>query len=140
MSGIIMKIHPTLEKDLKLIGELSLCKVFMMPDSDNAWAVLVPKRLKGDDSYIREAYELDEEDQVKLTRETSMVSKKMSEIFSADKMNVAALGNMVPQLHIHIICRYEGDKAWPGPIWGKKAGTEQNKLSRLKILETNLLD
>ena len=123
-----MKIHPTLEKDLTLIGELSLCKVYMMPDSDNAWAVLVPKRLKSDGSHIREVYELSDKDQIELTRESSVVAKKMSEIFSADKMNVAALGNMVPQLHIHIICRYEGDKAWPGPIWGSEAGVDPHKI------------
>ena len=136
-----MKIHPTLQKDLIHVSDPELCAVYMMPDSDNPWVVLIPKRLKGDEQYIREPFELDEKDQQILTSESSYIAKAMNEKFSADKMNIAALGNMVPQLHIHVICRFEGDKAWPGPIWGKKAGTEQNKLTQIrKTLEQICLD
>jgi diadenosine tetraphosphate (Ap4A) HIT family hydrolase len=67
---------------------------------------------------IRELHELSEKDQQQLIAESSFVSARMQDIFQADKMNVAALGNMVPQLHVHIIARFENDPAWPNPIWG----------------------
>ena len=70
---------------------------------------------------IREIYQLSADQQHQLVRESSTLSEAMMEVFGGDKMNVAALGNMVPQLHLHHIVRFEGDPAWPGPIWGKQA-------------------
>ena len=85
-----------------------------MNDANHPWVILVPQRAN-----IREIHELSDADQVQLIRESSRVSRTMAELFKADKMNVAALGNMVPQLHIHHIARFQNDAAWPNPVWGK---------------------
>lgn len=108
------ELHPQLLADTVEICSLRLCRVLMMNDSTYPWLVLVPERAE-----VREIHALSEADQQTLMREISHVAATMETLFEADKMNVAALGNMVPQLHIHIIARYEGDVAWPGPVWGK---------------------
>lgn len=84
-----------------------------MNDSNYPWLILVPKR-----EGVREIFELSESDQQQLLRESSMVSRLLVELFSPDKINIAALGNMVPQLHIHHIARFTSDPAWPAPVWG----------------------
>lgn len=106
-------LHPQLEKDCVVLGSFELCLLLLVNDSHYPWFILVPQR-----EGIREIYELSEEDQALLLRESSAFSKALQRIFKADKLNVAALGNMVPQLHIHHIARYKNDVAWPGPIWG----------------------
>ncbi|MDB2447459.1 HIT family protein [bacterium] len=121
------KLHETLEKDLVEIGKLGLCSLYMLPDSDNPWAVIVPEL-----EAVREMHELSESDQITLMKEITRVSSFMQAEFKADKMNVGALGNMVPQLHIHIICRFEGDKAWPGAIWGSKLGQDKEMISAIE--------
>ncbi|NVJ71503.1 MAG: HIT domain-containing protein [Alphaproteobacteria bacterium] len=106
-------LHPQLAKDTVFVKKLSLCRVLLMKDAGYPWLVLVPER--GD---IREIHELDEADQQTLMCEITTVAGRLEALTGADKMNVAALGNMVPQLHIHIIARFETDAAWPGPVWG----------------------
>ncbi len=127
-------LHPQLEKDTDLIGDLNLCQVRLLPDSQNPWVVLIPKRKD-----IKEIFELSKDDQRSLITEISLLSKELFLEFSADKINTGALGNMVPQLHIHIICRYKNDRAWPGSIWGSECGKDQEKIksiakSVLKVL------
>ncbi|MCO4795235.1 MAG: HIT domain-containing protein [Bacteriovoracaceae bacterium] len=121
------ELHPQLEKDLISLGKLDLCQAFLLPDSDNPWVVLVPEIPN-----IREVHELSKDDQYKLMDEISLISKKMESKFSPDKLNVAALGNMVPQLHIHIICRYKGDKSWPGSLFGSVPGEDKKKIESYK--------
>ncbi len=116
-------IHPRLEEDTILLGELDLCEVRLIPDSDNPWIVLVPKR-----EDIREIHELTDVEQGTLIYEISKISQVLSELFSPEKINVGALGNMVPQLHIHIICRFIEDRAWPNAIWGTQCGEDQEKI------------
>ena len=123
------KLHETLERDLVPIKDLKLCKLMILPNSENPWAVLIPKR-----DGIKEFFELSRTDQAELMEEISKVSKFMSEAFSADKMNVGALGNMVPQLHIHIICRYKSDTAWPNALWGVKLKKDKDKIEQYKEL------
>jgi len=110
---IKFELHPRLAADCETLGELSLAQVLLMRDANYPWVILVPKV-----NDIRELHELSEKDQQQLIAESSFVSARMQDIFRADKMNVAALGNMVPQLHVHIIARFENDPAWPNPIWG----------------------
>lgn len=110
---IKFELHPRLAADCEILGELSLARVLLMKDANYPWVILVPKI-----NDIRELHELSEKDQQQLIAESSFVSARMQDIFQADKMNVAALGNMVPQLHVHIIARFENDPAWPNPIWG----------------------
>lgn len=110
------QLHERLRADTMGLGSTSLCEIRLMNDSTWPWVLLVPA-VPG----IREIYQLSADQQHQLIRESSVLSEAMMETFGGDKMNVAALGNMVPQLHIHHIVRFEGDPAWPGPIWGKQA-------------------
>ncbi|MCQ9616092.1 HIT family protein [Paenalcaligenes niemegkensis] len=110
----MFSLHPTLAADTIEIGELSLCKVLLINDQQYPWLILVPKRPD-----ISEIFELNAEDQQQLWTETTAVAKALSVYSKADKMNIATLGNMVPQLHMHIIARHKSDAAWPAPVWGK---------------------
>ncbi|MGM0569627.1 HIT domain-containing protein [Marinobacter sp.] len=107
------ELHPRLAADTISLGCSPLCEVRLMNDRTWPWVLLVPRRPD-----IREIHELSEGDQQQLVRESSALGRSMMEIFAGDKLNVAALGNMVPQLHLHHIVRHEGDLAWPGPVWG----------------------
>ncbi len=102
-----------LKSDCVEVGELMLCKILLMKDANYPWVILVPMR-----EDISEIYELDELDQEQLIWESTYVSKVLSSIFLADKMNIAALGNVVAQLHIHHVVRTTDDPAWPNPVWG----------------------
>lgn len=110
------ELHPRLAADTVEITRLPLCRVLLMNDAHYPWLILVPQQ-----PGIREIHELSDADQIQLIRESSRVARTMSALFQPTKMNVAALGNMVPQLHIHHIARFETDTAWPGPVWGKIA-------------------
>lgn len=106
-------LHTQLAKDCVFIGDLPLSRVLMMNDTSYPWLVLVPRRAE-----IVELFQLPQAEQQQLLDEISAVSKALAEHFHADKMNIAALGNMVPQLHVHVIVRYRDDAAWPRPVWG----------------------
>jgi len=106
-------LHPQLINDCIPMGDLPLCRVLLAPDKRFAWFILVPKRAN-----IREAYELNEADQLTLMRESAAFGRAIMTAFDGDKLNIGALGNMVPQLHIHHIVRHKGDAAWPGAVWG----------------------
>jgi diadenosine tetraphosphate (Ap4A) HIT family hydrolase len=117
MAGINgFNLHQRLAADTLSLGRSRLCELRLMNDSAWPWVILVPMR-----AGIREIYQLDEADQQRLLWESSELSRGMMVLFVGDKMNVAALGNMVPQLHLHHIVRFEGDPAWPAPVWGKQA-------------------
>lgn len=111
--GTGFELHHRLAADTIGLGASQLCQIRLMNDKTWPWLLLVPAVAD-----IREIYELSEAQQQRLMHESSMLSRGMMELFSGDKMNVAALGNMVPQLHLHHIVRFEGDPAWPGPVWG----------------------
>jgi diadenosine tetraphosphate (Ap4A) HIT family hydrolase len=110
----MFELHPQLAKDCLVLGDFPLCRVLLNRDANYPWFILVPRR-----DAIREIFELSEADQQQLLWESSYFSQQIYPLFNADKLNVAALGNMVPQLHMHHIVRYENDVAWPGPVWGK---------------------
>ena len=107
-------LHPTLAKDCITLGRFTLCRVLLMNDANYPWFILVPER-----EGVTEIHQLTEEDQTRLIQESSHLARRLAQAYRADKMNVAALGNLVPQLHIHHIVRYRGDPAWPQPVWGK---------------------
>lgn len=100
-----------------LLGELALSRVFLMDDSRFAWLVLVP-RLDG----ACEIADLAESDALQLMREARATSEALRKVAPCDKLNVASLGNMVPQLHLHVVARLKGDAAWPGPVFGMPGG------------------
>lgn len=108
------ELHSQLVKDCTVIGSLPLSKLLLMNDANYPWFVLVPMR---EDK--REWYELDDGDQQQLLREANALSRCLQEKTGAKKMNIGALGNMVPQLHVHVIARFDTDIAWPAPVWGK---------------------
>ncbi len=132
----MFKLHAQLEKDLIHIKNLELSQVLLYPDVGNPWIVLVPQI-----EAIKELHDLPREKQIVLLDEINLMSKVLQQEFKPDKLNIGALGNMVPQLHIHIICRYVGDKAWPGSIWGRPTSSDKIKLSLIKEkINNSILD
>lgn len=107
-------LDPRLVQDTLPIGDFPLCRLLLSNDSNYPWFILVPRQ-----AGITEIFELEPEDQLQLWRETTVVSQTLKALFDADKLNVAALGNVVSQLHMHVIVRRRGDIAWPAPVWGK---------------------
>jgi diadenosine tetraphosphate (Ap4A) HIT family hydrolase len=128
----MFELHPQLKQDCIPIGRFSLCQILLMNDSHYPWFLLVPER-----DAVSEVYQLSDPEQAQLWRESAQLSRQLAATFNADKMNIAALGNIVPQLHVHHIVRYRSDPAWPAPVWGKlpaRAYTEaelQSLLTRL---------
>lgn len=110
------ELHPRLAADCFALAELPLSRLLLMNDAQYPWCILVPRR-----AGIREIYELSQADQLALLQESSQLGRAMMTAFDGTKLNVAALGNLVPQLHLHHIVRYEGDPAWPAPVWGRHA-------------------
>jgi diadenosine tetraphosphate (Ap4A) HIT family hydrolase len=108
------ELHPQLAADCIVLGDFPVSRLLLLNDSNYPWFVLVPRR-----AGATEIYHLSDEDQCVLMKESSFLASNLADIFAAKKMNVASLGNMVPQLHIHHIVRYETDRAWPAPVWGK---------------------
>jgi diadenosine tetraphosphate (Ap4A) HIT family hydrolase len=106
-------LHPTLARDTVEVTRLPLCRVLLMKDSRFPWLVLVPER-----EWVREIHELPSADRAKLIEEIAQASEVLSRLFRPDKLNVGALGNIVPQLHVHVVARTAADPAWPGPVWG----------------------
>ncbi len=115
-------LHPDLVRDGIPMGEFPLCQVLLINNAAYPWFVLVPKR-----ENISDTIDLSPEDYAQLWTESRVFSQAIMEGFQGEKLNVAALGNMTPQLHIHHIVRYKNDTAWPGPIWGKQALTPYDK-------------
>ena len=107
------ELHNNLQRDCLLVGRFKLCHLLLMKDANYPWFILVPDR-----ENISEIHQLSDSDQLQLMRESSILSAALETAFKADKINIAALGNIVPQLHIHHIVRYQNDKAWPAPVWG----------------------
>jgi diadenosine tetraphosphate (Ap4A) HIT family hydrolase len=101
-------------KDSVAIGRLALCLVRLHRDARYPWVLLVPERAR-----VREIHELSPSDRATLIEESSAIASAMHRALGADKMNVAALGNVVPQLHVHHVARFRSDDAWPGAIWGR---------------------
>jgi diadenosine tetraphosphate (Ap4A) HIT family hydrolase len=107
-------IHPQLSEGCLIIGKLNLCHLLLMQDANYPWFILVPDR-----EGITEIHQLSSVDQQQLMEESVMLSRALESAFSPDKLNIAALGNVVPQLHIHHIVRYRTDVAWPAPVWSR---------------------
>ena len=107
-------LHSRLKEDTIDIGDLPLCRVLVIKDAHYPWMLLVPRRADA-----VEVIDLDEVEQAQLMTETSRVARALKEITKCDKLNIAALGNLVPQLHVHVIARSKTDPAWPHPVWGR---------------------
>ena len=106
-------LHPQLAADCLVIGDWPLCRLLRMNDRTYPWLILVP-RVSG----ARDMIDLSDSDQMRLTHEIAQASTTLRRELKCDKLNVAALGNVVPQLHVHVVARFTKDAAWPKPIWG----------------------
>jgi diadenosine tetraphosphate (Ap4A) HIT family hydrolase len=126
------ELHPKLAADTTWIGDLNLCRILLMEDARFPWLILVPTI-----SGLKEFHEVPKAKQLVLMEEIERVSVALQTITQAYKLNVAALGNQVSQLHIHIIARQMGDPAWPNPVWGY--GTSQPYTDKPRVaLQTRL--
>ena len=106
-------LDPLLERDTIAIGDLPLCRALLINDANYPWLLLVPRRHEA-----VEISDLEYVEQAQLMTEVSHASRMLKAMTGCDKINVAALGNVVSQLHVHIIARFRNDPAWPKPVWG----------------------
>ena len=111
-------LHPQLAKDTVPVGDLALARVLLAIDANYPWLVLVPRQ-----SGLVELIDLEQNTQVQLLGEIAATARALKELTACDKLNIAALGNQVPQLHVHVIARRRSDAAWPKPVWGVTAAT-----------------
>ncbi|MDN3698736.1 HIT domain-containing protein [Vibrio cortegadensis] len=131
-------LHPQLAKDTTVIGHFPLCIALLHKDNAVPWVILVPKR-----NELKELHHLPMNEQQQFLVESQTINQTLEVLFTPDKINLGALGNMVPQLHIHHIARFISDVAWPGPVWGNTQGefrSNDEQLSLLKQLQTKLQD
>jgi len=135
-AGAAWSLDPQLARDTVPAGDLPLCRVLLINDANYPWVLLVPRR-----AATVEIIDLADADQVQLMAEIAQVSRAMKAMIGCDKINVAALGNVVAQLHVHVIARGRRDPAWPKPVWGAVpavAYTEAALRSRLADLRERL--
>jgi len=111
----VFELHPRLREDCEVLGRMALSELLLMRDANYPWFILVPAR----DS-VREIHELNAADRQQLLAESCLLAEALVRAFRPDKLNIAALGNVVPQLHLHHVVRYRGDASWPAPVWGQR--------------------
>ena len=131
------QLHPQLANDTVPVVELPLCEVRLMDDANHPWLVLVPRVADA-----VELIDLDAAQRTQLTAEIDQASRALKALFKPHKLNIAALGNLVPQLHVHVIARFEHDPAWPAPVWGRVAARPyppEALVARVRELQSALL-
>jgi diadenosine tetraphosphate (Ap4A) HIT family hydrolase len=116
MSEAGFLLDTRLAADTRHVARLPLCELRLMDDARFAWLILVPRR-----AGLVEISDLDEAGQAQLWREANQSAAALRAVAPCDKLNLGALGNIVRQLHVHVVARREGDAAWPGPVWGSGA-------------------
>ena len=124
------QLDPRLAADTFLVGDTPLSQVLLMNDARYPWLILVPRR-----SDVTEPFQLSEADQAQLWQESMRLGEAMKVHFAADKLNIAALGNQVAQLHVHHIARFHADDAWPGPVWGVGSAVPFRDIARDALLD-----
>lgn len=123
------ELHPQLAADTFTVGDLPLCRMLLMNDARFPWVILVPRR-----DNISEFYQLSMQDQQLLWQESALVAEKLMQLTEADKLNLAALGNVVPQLHLHHVARFQEDMAWPKPVWGQGVAVAYDESEKQQML------
>lgn len=113
MSGAAFALDPRLAADTRPVASLPLCDVRLMNDARHPWLILVPRR-----AGLVEIADLHDDEQAVLWQEVNRAAAALRAVAPCDKLNLGALGNIVRQLHVHVVARIEGDAAWPGPVWG----------------------
>jgi diadenosine tetraphosphate (Ap4A) HIT family hydrolase len=124
-------LHPQLARDTVAVGDLPLSRVLVINDANYPWLLLVPRR-----NGVSEMIDLDEVEQAQLWTEIARTGRALKELTGCDKLNIAALGNVVPQLHVHIIARRSGDAAWPKPVWGAAPPLAHDKSELERFIQT----
>lgn len=124
------ELHPQLAQDCLTLGRFPLCYLLLRRDANYPWFILVPDRAD-----IHEIHQLAGGDQQQLLRESTTLSRALEQAFAPDKLNIAALGNMVPQLHLHHIVRYATDPAWPAPVWGRLPALPYDDYGLIQVIE-----
>lgn len=124
-------LHPQLARDTVPVGDLPLARTLLTNDANYPWLILVP-RLPG----LVELIDLEENAQVQLLGEIAATARALKSITQCDKLNIAALGNQVRQLHVHVIARRHTDPAWPKPVWGVKPSAPYEKAQQRAFLES----
>lgn len=127
----MFSLDPRLQQDTLAVGDFPLCRLLLMNDAQYPWFILVPRR-----AAASELFDLDGSDQLALWQETTALAAVLKDSFAADKMNVATLGNMVGQLHMHVIVRTRADAAWPAPVWGKLPAQPYSEIQLAEVLAT----
>ena len=122
-------LHPQLENDSVPVGDLPLSRVLLASDANYPWLLLIPRR-----AGASEIIDLTPADQIALTGEIAVVCRALKALTSCDKLKVAALGNVVPQLHVHVIARRRGDPAWPKPVWGVAPALSYDPAKRERLI------
>ncbi|WP_119680240.1 HIT domain-containing protein [Indioceanicola profundi] len=112
-NGTSFALHPRLAADTLFVADLALCRVLLMHNAAFPWLILVPRRVAA-----TEIHHLPAADRFRLMEEMALAAQALERLAAPDKMNVGALGNVVPQLHVHVVARRRDDPAWPGPVWG----------------------
>lgn len=128
----MFELHQQLTTDTIIVGHFELSLVLLHKDSSFPWCILVPMRPD-----VEEIRQLAHEDQVQLLQESSRLVEVMEDLFAPDKINIATLGNLVPQLHLHHVARYKTDSCWPQPVWGRRDAvpyTEADQADRIQRL------
>ena len=129
-------LHPQLADDTHPVASWPLCELRLMDDANHPWLILVPRVVEA-----VELVDLSNAQQAELMREIGVASRVLQAVFKPHKLNVAALGNLVPQLHVHVIARFQDDIAWPRPVWGTAAAkpyTEEALVRRIEALRAAL--
>jgi diadenosine tetraphosphate (Ap4A) HIT family hydrolase len=126
----MFELHPVLAADSWYLGDFPLSALLLSRDANYPWFILVP-RVAG----VEEIYQLDEEQRTQLLEESCLLAEVLQQVFQADKLNIAALGNVVPQLHLHHIVRYHDDAAWPRPVWGVVDSIEYSEFALSQAIE-----
>jgi len=129
MTSSTFILDPTLAKDTVEVACLDICRVLLIRDKTYPWVILVPA-IAG----MRDLDDLSEHQRNRVMAEVDLASKAMKFVFHPHKMNVAALGNVVEQLHIHVIARFRDDPAWPAPVWGVHPAVDYHDDQRATII------
>lgn len=129
-------LHPRLKADTLHVASLELSELLMMNDNQYPWFILVPRQ-----TYSSEIYQLSSEHRTQLLNESCLLAQLLQQHFNPHKLNIATIGNLVPQLHMHHVCRYSTDPVWPAPVWGKfppQQFSSEMAIKRIQLLQNAL--
>lgn len=129
MGDDMFTLHPSLQKKI-FIGHLNLCSVLMEDCADFVWLFLVPQK-----ENVTNMLGLTHDERLQLMTEIEFVENTLNKLFQPDQTNVAMIGNVTPQLHVHVMCRYKTDKFWPGTVWGQTFAPYSDQNKKQNIIE-----